>query len=141
MNVEESNSLHGTDNPETSDNPENDNKPTEKLEPTSVVEEPNQENKESNNCEKCKKFLKNFAYLNVDFENYRKNIVKERGLLVERIEAKTISSFLSIIDDFERALKEIEVSVDNKKSSHVEGFKIIYQSFLNILNSHGVKEI
>ena len=48
---------------------------------------------------------------------------------------------LSIIDNFERAIKLDDNDLTDELSKFLSGFKMIYTSFLNILNSKEIKEI
>ena len=48
---------------------------------------------------------------------------------------------LSIIDNFERAIKLDDNDLTDELSKFLSGFKMIYTNFLNILNSKEIKEI
>jgi len=80
------------------------------------------------------KFIRLFA----EFENYKKRTSRERIELFKTANQDLMASILPIIDDFDRALKE----VDKKKNIiHFEGFKLIYNKFNEILKQKGLMEI
>lgn len=51
---------------------------------------------------------------------------------------KSISSILPIVDDFERALKNMETATD---VAAVKGVELIYNKFMSVLGQNGVKVI
>ena len=50
--------------------------------------------------------------LYAEFDNYRKRTMKEKAELILNGGEKSISSILPIVDDFERALKNMETATD-----------------------------
>ena len=53
-----------------------------------------------------------YLRLSAEFDNYRKRTMKEKAELILNGGEKTISSILPIVDDFERALKNMETATD-----------------------------
>ena len=53
-----------------------------------------------------------YLRLSAEFDNYRKRTMKEKAELILNGAEKTISSILPIVDDFERALKNMETATD-----------------------------
>lgn len=78
-----------------------------------------------------------FLRLYSEFDNYRKRTSKERIELSKTASEDLIVSLLPIIDDFERALKAIELTEENKILR--EGVELIYNKLLNILSQRGLK--
>jgi len=78
-----------------------------------------------------------FLRLYSEFDNYRKRTSKERIELSKTASEDLIVSLLPIIDDFERALKAIEPTEENKVLR--EGVELIYNKMLNILAQKGLK--
>lgn len=114
----------------------------ELLEETAAKEENPQ--KDDPGCRgDCVQLLDKLAYLSADFENYRKNVIKERAQWTETAQSEVLKTILKVIDDFERALKEFKEATDLSEERRVrfKGFEIIYQSLLKILESYNVKEI
>ncbi|WP_103865568.1 nucleotide exchange factor GrpE [Aquimarina sp. I32.4] len=80
------------------------------------------------------KFLRLFA----EFENYKKRTSKERVELFKTASQDVIQSMLPVLDDFDRALKEIEKSED---TSLVEGVGLIHNKLKEALKSKGLTEV
>lgn len=80
-----------------------------------------------------------FLRLSAEFDNYRKRTIKEKTELILNGSEKSLTSILPIVDDFERALKNMETvtEVDSIK----EGMTLIYNKFMSILGQNGVKVI
>ena len=77
--------------------------------------------------------------LSAEFDNYRKRTMKEKAELILNGGEKSISSILPIVDDFERALKNMETATD--VAAVKEGVELIYNKFMAILGQNGVKVI
>lgn len=74
-----------------------------------------------------------------DFENYRKRTSKEKLDMIKFASEDTIKDLLPIIDDFERAIEDIE-NQDVPETTK-EGFRLIYSKLMNTLTQKGVKPI
>ena len=74
-----------------------------------------------------------------EFDNYRKRTIKEKTDLILNGGEKTIITILPVIDDLERALKNMK-SADNVNAV-LEGVELIYKKFMNILAKQGVSII
>ncbi len=77
--------------------------------------------------------------LYAEFDNYRKRTMKEKAELILNGGEKSISSILPIVDDFERALKNMENATD--VAAVKEGVELIYNKFMSVLGQNGVKVI
>ena len=77
--------------------------------------------------------------LYAEFDNYRKRTMKEKAELILNGGEKSISSILPIVDDFERALKNMETATD--VAAVREGVELIYNKFMSVLGQNGVKVI
>ena len=77
--------------------------------------------------------------LMAEFDNYRKRTMKEKAELILNGGEKSISSILPIVDDFERALKNMETATD--VAAVKEGVELIYNKFMTVLGQNGVKVI
>ena len=80
-----------------------------------------------------------YLRLSAEFDNYRKRTMKEKAELILNGAEKTISSILPIVDDFERALKNMETATD--VAAVKEGVELIYNKFMTVLGQNGVKVI
>lgn len=81
------------------------------------------------------KYLRKVA----EFENYRKNAIKDRAELIKNGGERLLTDMLPLIDDFERALQAVEQSEDVVALK--EGVVLIYNKFITFLAQNGVKAI
>ena len=80
-----------------------------------------------------------YLRLSAEFDNYRNRTMKEKAELILNGGEKSISSILPIVDDFERALKNMETATD--VAAVKEGVELIYNKFMSVLGQNGVKVI
>ena len=80
-----------------------------------------------------------FLRLSAEFDNYRKRTMKEKAELVKTGGEKVICSILPILDDMERAIKNMEAS--EAAASMKEGVELIYNKFLKVLHEDGVEKM
>lgn len=80
-----------------------------------------------------------YLRLSAEFDNYRKRTMKEKAELILNGSEKSISSILPIVDDFERAIKNMETATD--VAAVKEGVELIYNKFMSVLGQNGVKVI
>ena len=109
---------------------ENSEETTEKEEVALTEEEKLTQELEKANAEiedQKDKYLR----LSAEFDNYRKRTMKEKAELILNGGEKSISSILPIVDDFERALKNMETATD--VAAVKEGVELIYNKFMTIL--------
>ena len=81
------------------------------------------------------KYLRQVA----EFDNYRKRTIKEKAELILNGAEKTITAILPILDDMERALKNMDKMED--VAAVKEGVDLIFQKFVKILGEQGGKKI
>jgi molecular chaperone GrpE len=74
-----------------------------------------------------------------EFDNYRKRTNRERSELLKTANQEVISDLLTILDDFERAIKSNE-EVTNCNALK-EGMVLIYQKLSGLLIKKGLKPI
>ena len=74
-----------------------------------------------------------------EFDNYRKRTLKEKTELILNGGEKIITASLPVLDDMERALKNMQDAEDVKALA--EGVELIFKKFLDILEKQGVKPI
>jgi len=80
------------------------------------------------------KFLRLFA----EFENYKKRTSKERMDLFKTAGQEVMVSLLPVIDDFDRALKELAKSEDTEM---FKGVELISAKLRETLKSKGLEEV
>lgn len=81
------------------------------------------------------KYLRTVA----EFDNYKKRTLKEKTELILNGSEKTVTTFLPILDDMERAIANAGKSTDI--TAVEEGWELIYNKFIKQLDSIGVKKI
>ena len=86
--------------------------------------------------------LNKLKYLMADFDNYRKQIDKQMISTIESNKANLLSRFLTIRDDYQRALDMIKKN-QNKDLDEVflNGLEGILKNLDNILQSEGIRPI
>jgi len=80
------------------------------------------------------RYLRLFA----EFENYKKRTARERIEMFKTAGEDIILSMLPVLDDFGRALKELEKSKDE---GHSKGTELIYNKLKETLRSKGLEEV
>lgn len=95
-----------------------------------VQEELEKKNKEIENLKD--QLMRNMA----EYDNYRKRTARERVELEPEITAKTVTEFLTVADNLERAL-----SIDCADENFKKGVQMIYDGFMETLEKLGVEQI
>lgn len=84
--------------------------------------------------------LKNeYLYLRAEFENYKKQAIKERSELIRYGGERLGREILDVLDNFERAL-ETELSSENLESFR-KGIQLTASELKNLLTRFGIQEI
>ena len=110
----------------------------ESLSGTSHLNEPVSEGTELDKIkaeleEQKDKFVRKVA----EFENYKRRNAKERIELIQTAGKEVIIDMLDVLDDCDRAQKQIEKSEDNKEIK--EGVLHVFNKLRNILAARGLK--
>lgn len=80
-----------------------------------------------------------YIRLFAEFENYKRRTQKEKLDFALYANQNMMVSMLAILDDFERALKELAKSEEN--NDQMKGVELIYNKFKNTLVEKGLKTI
>ncbi|KAI3862796.1 hypothetical protein MKW98_008636 [Papaver atlanticum] len=78
--------------------------------------------------------------IGADFENFRKRTERERLSLVTNVQGEVVESFLSVMDNFERAKSQIKAETEGEEKIN-NSYQSIYKQFLEILGSLGVVSV
>jgi len=89
--------------------------------------------------EKYNELNNSYLRLHAEFDNYRKRTLKEKTDLIKTAGEKVIVDLLPILDDFERALENINTAVDADNTK--KGVELIYNKFVDFLLRNGVKKM
>lgn len=101
------------------------------IEPTEEVEVASPE-------ELLKQEKDRYLRLYAEFENYKKRTLREKNEFYKYASQDLMTSMLAILDDFERALKEMS-KAGNKDD--LQGVELIYQKYKNTLKEKGLSAI
>uniref|UniRef100_UPI0032B1E122 nucleotide exchange factor GrpE n=1 Tax=Candidatus Karelsulcia muelleri TaxID=336810 RepID=UPI0032B1E122 len=84
--------------------------------------------------EENRKYIRIF----VDFKNFKKRIKKEKLEIIKNANETLLFDLLSVLDDFDRSLKEIKKSYNQPL---IKGIFFIKKKFYEILKNKGLKKI
>lgn len=85
------------------------------------------------------KFKNDYLYLRAEFDNYRRNVAKERSDLVKYGSERLVGDLLGVLDNFERAL-ETRLSPENY-ANYAKGVEMTAAELRGVLQKFGVSEI
>lgn len=86
----------------------------------------------------AEEYLDGWQRARAEFANYKKRIQKEREDSRSFITAEIMSKYITVVDDFERALSDRPS--DGASDAWAEGVDMIYRKLKTILESEGVEE-
>jgi molecular chaperone GrpE len=85
--------------------------------------------------EQKEKYIRLYA----DFDNFKRRSAKERVELIQTAGREVIQSMLEVMDDCDRAEKQMQKSDDLQQIR--EGIQLVFTKFRNTLQSKGLKEM
>ena len=85
--------------------------------------------------EQKEKFIRLYA----DFDNFKRRSAKERVELIQTAGREVIQSLLEVMDDCDRAEKQMQKSDDVAQIK--EGIQLVFAKLRNTMNGKGVKEM
>lgn len=85
------------------------------------------------------KWKKEYMYLRAEFDNYRKQAIKERSQMAKYGAEKLAHDLLNVLDIFDTALRS-EVNQDTWQNFKT-GVEMTASEFKNCLKNHGIEEI
>ncbi len=146
--------MNGTANPDMESTQEHDEEQP-KQEENTVVEETKSDNvsekkpkrfkirhaqEKALEEEKAKYAELNDKYLRLfsEFDNYRKRTAKEKIDLTATASESVIKDILPVLDDFERALQNME---KNGNETDIQGVTLIFNKLKDMLKKKGLEEI
>ena len=80
-----------------------------------------------------------YLRLAAEFDNYRKRTLKDKAELIKNGGEKTLTAILPVLDDFERALKNMEATEATQAMK--EGVELIFTKFNKVLAQEGLQKI
>jgi len=100
-----------------------------------------QEVKEDDYNQKIKELEDKLLRVQAETQNYKRRRDEEVDRMIKYANEHLIEELLPVIDNFERAIGLDDQNLSDELSKFLEGFKMIYGSFINILNGLELKEI
>lgn len=109
---------------------------TEAENTTEENQEPTIEEKLAQAEARIAELEKDRLYKQAEFDNYRKNMMKQKAELILNGGRKVLESMLPVIDDMERALMHMDTAEDVQAVK--EGVELIHKKFLDVMKKNGV---
>jgi molecular chaperone GrpE len=89
--------------------------------------------------EDAAKWKNDFLYLKAEFENFKRNTLKERSELLKFGAERVARDILEVVDNFERAL-QVKLAPETLNTFKV-GIEMTSKELKEVLSKHGVQEI
>lgn len=89
--------------------------------------------------EDAAKWKNDFLYLKAEFENYKRNALKERSELLKFGTERIARDLLDVVDNFERAL-QTHLTAETLQTYKM-GIEMTAKELKDLLSKHGVQEI
>lgn len=80
-----------------------------------------------------------YLRLMAEFDNYKKRTAREKVELIQTAARDTIIPLLDVLDDIDRAEKQMENINQDDAPQIIEGNKLVFTKLRNILTSRGLK--
>ncbi len=106
---------------------------------TEETAEPTAEEQLAAALKRIEELEKDRLYKQAEFDNYRRNVMKEKTDLLLNGGKKVLESMLPVMDDFELALQHMTDDAD--VAAVKQGVELIEKKFTQVLKSHGVEPI
>ena len=92
----------------------------------------------------CGSYLDKYQRTMAEFDNFRKRTAKEKVEMYDIGVKETVEKILPMVDNFERALSQINKDISEKEAKDhpiLKGINMIYTQFTDTLKDIGVEEI
>lgn len=89
--------------------------------------------------EQSEKFKNDYLYLRAEFENYKRNAIKERAEATKYGAERIINDVLGVLDNFDRAL-QTKATPENL-STYTQGVEMTAGELRSVLQRNGVSEL
>ena len=89
--------------------------------------------------EDAAKWKNEFLYLKAEFENYKRNAMKERSDLLKFGAERVSRDILEVVDNFERAL-QTKLTTETLQTFRV-GVEMTAKELKDVLTKHGIQEV
>lgn len=140
MNHEENNENQEFENLNNEEKENIEKMVDEVMEESAAVEEEPTIDPLAQSQQELKGMKDKYLRLYAEFDNFKKRTAKERVDLMKTAGQQVIRDFLPILDDFERAMKALDIDKDNPQKED-EGMRLIYNKLLRNLQGHGLQQM
>lgn len=89
--------------------------------------------------EKLAEMQDRYLRLSAEFDNYRKRTLREKMEITKNAGEEILLSIIPVMDDFERAMKQMETGSDCVAVK--SGIDLIYNKFSEFIKQNGIREI
>jgi molecular chaperone GrpE len=89
-------------------------------------------------CAKAAEFSEGWQRERADFQNYKRRVERDQVMLSQEISGRIIKRFLEVLDDLERAQKNLPTGGD---PAWAEGIELVNRKINTILETENVKRI
>lgn len=103
-------------------------------------QESGSDEQQASGADKVKEAEDRYLRLYAEFDNYRRRTAKERLDLISNATEELMVALLPVIDDFERALKNMDESKEDVKPV-AEGVHLIHKKFVRTLEEKGLRKM
>ena len=110
------------------------------VEEQSTGENKIEEKKEPTPEEKLQAEKDRYLRLFAEFENYKKRTSRERIELFKTAGEEIVVSMLPVMDDFDRAIKELQAN-EKENAEELQGVTLIFNKFKNVLEQKGLQAV
>jgi molecular chaperone GrpE len=84
-------------------------------------------------------YLDGWQRARAELANYKKRVERERREAYSRAAGDILAQFLDVVDDFERALKDLPI--EDETASWVQGIELVHRKMKAIMDSYGIEPI
>lgn len=89
--------------------------------------------------EQTEKYKNDYLYLRAEFENYKRNAIKERSEALKYGSERIVNEILGVADNFERAL-QTKVTPESL-NTYIQGVEMTANELKSVLQRNGVTEV
>ncbi len=89
--------------------------------------------------EEAAKWKSDFLYLKAEFENHKRNAIKERSDLLKFGTERMARDILDVVDNFERAM-QTQLTAETL-TNYKTGIELTAKELKDVLSKHGIQEV
>jgi molecular chaperone GrpE len=110
--------------------------PKEKKPKEKKVKEKKREAKE---CEKCKEHIDGWKRAMADYDNLKKDLIKEREQIRKHVKEDMAHEIITVLDNFDQAVKFVPENLEPEVKNWITGITHVRGQLESVLTSQGVE--